>query len=75
MSERRAELEMRQAASIVKRHWENAVKRNKLHAAAGVGCALSALMWALGDDDEWAAKFEAKVDGTREDSRDRAERN
>ena len=74
-SEPRTELEMQQAAAILRKHWVNAKKRCDPHPATGVACALSALAWALGEDDEFAAAFEEMIDGTREDLREAAGRN
>lgn len=70
----KTELEIRRACIILRKHVVNAVKRDR-HAAAAAGSALSALMWAIGDDGEYAAAFEELMVGTGEDLRGLARRN
>ena len=71
----KTELQIQQAANILKRSWNAALKANHAHAAAGASAALSALMWTLGDEGPIPAAFEDLIDDGRERLRDRAARN
>ena len=71
----KTETEIRRAANLLGRHWDNALERDDLDAAGGAASALSALMWAAGDDGKLAAAFEEMIDGTRGDLARYARRN